>query len=68
MSDNQLQVVYSDGCCTKNGGTGAKAGIGIFWGPGDDISMILVAFWEIHKNYSLFQQFIEGLAMPGKLS
>lgn len=26
-------VVYSDGCCTNNGKYGAKAGIGVYWGP-----------------------------------
>ncbi|MCI4389532.1 hypothetical protein PGIGA_G00099160 [Pangasianodon gigas] len=26
-------VVYTDGCCTKNGKDGARAGIGVYWGP-----------------------------------
>lgn len=26
-------VVYTDGCCTKNGKHGARAGIGVYWGP-----------------------------------
>ncbi|XP_060773928.1 ribonuclease H1 [Neoarius graeffei] len=26
-------VVYTDGCCTKNGRNGARAGIGVYWGP-----------------------------------
>ncbi|XP_076849241.1 ribonuclease H1 isoform X2 [Brachyhypopomus gauderio] len=26
-------VVYTDGCCTGNGRTGARAGIGVYWGP-----------------------------------
>ncbi|KAK1796016.1 hypothetical protein P4O66_009115 [Electrophorus voltai] len=26
-------VVYTDGCCTGNGKTGARAGIGVYWGP-----------------------------------
>lgn len=26
-------VVYTDGCCTKNGRHGACAGIGVYWGP-----------------------------------
>lgn len=28
-------VVYSDGACKGNGQHGAKAGVGIWWGPGD---------------------------------
>ncbi|XP_060947408.1 ribonuclease H1 isoform X2 [Limanda limanda] len=26
-------VVYTDGCCTSNGKVGARAGIGVYWGP-----------------------------------
>ncbi|XP_061757117.1 ribonuclease H1 isoform X2 [Nerophis ophidion] len=26
-------VVYTDGCCTSNGKFGARAGIGVYWGP-----------------------------------
>lgn len=26
-------VVYTDGCCTGNGQKGARAGIGVYWGP-----------------------------------
>ncbi|KAL9980315.1 hypothetical protein ACROYT_G008881 [Oculina patagonica] len=26
-------VVYTDGCCTQNGRNGARAGIGVYWGP-----------------------------------
>ncbi|XP_036405727.1 ribonuclease H1 isoform X2 [Megalops cyprinoides] len=26
-------VVYTDGCCSRNGNTGARAGIGVYWGP-----------------------------------
>lgn len=26
-------VVYTDGCCSGNGKKGAKAGIGVYWGP-----------------------------------
>ncbi|KAG9347351.1 hypothetical protein JZ751_004918, partial [Albula glossodonta] len=26
-------VVYTDGCCTGNGRAGARAGIGVYWGP-----------------------------------
>uniref|UniRef100_A0A3B1K060 Ribonuclease H1 n=1 Tax=Astyanax mexicanus TaxID=7994 RepID=A0A3B1K060_ASTMX len=26
-------VVYTDGCCSRNGKTGARAGIGVYWGP-----------------------------------
>lgn len=26
-------VVYTDGCCSHNGCSGARAGIGVYWGP-----------------------------------
>ncbi|KAJ8274980.1 hypothetical protein COCON_G00096050 [Conger conger] len=26
-------VVYTDGCCSNNGNHGARAGIGVYWGP-----------------------------------
>ncbi|XP_068678343.1 ribonuclease H1-like [Montipora foliosa] len=26
-------IVYTDGCCTKNGRRGARAGVGVYWGP-----------------------------------
>ncbi|XP_019727134.1 ribonuclease H1 isoform X1 [Hippocampus comes] len=26
-------VVYTDGCCSSNGKCGARAGIGVYWGP-----------------------------------
>lgn len=26
-------VVYTDGCCTSNGRRGARAGLGVYWGP-----------------------------------
>jgi len=28
-------VVYTDGACSCNGTTGARGGIGVYWGPGD---------------------------------
>lgn len=27
-------VVYTDGCCCGNGRRRARAGIGVYWGPG----------------------------------
>ncbi|KAH7684543.1 RNH-1.0 protein, partial [Aphelenchoides avenae] len=34
-SDNpSAPVVYTDGACSKNGKSGAKAGYGVFWGDG----------------------------------
>lgn len=26
-------VVYTDGCCSRNGASSARAGIGVYWGP-----------------------------------
>ncbi|KAM9435932.1 ribonuclease H1 isoform 2-T2 [Clarias gariepinus] len=32
-------VVYTDGCCTKNGRDGARAGIGVYWGPNHPLNV-----------------------------
>ncbi|XP_053565699.1 ribonuclease H1 [Bombina bombina] len=32
-------VVYTDGCCSQNGRFKAKAGIGVFWGPGHPLNV-----------------------------
>ncbi|NP_001272732.2 ribonuclease H1 [Taeniopygia guttata] len=31
-------VVYTDGCCTSNGRSRARAGIGVYWGPGHPLN------------------------------
>ncbi|XP_051469918.1 ribonuclease H1 [Apus apus] len=31
-------VVYTDGCCSGNGRNRAKAGIGVYWGPGHPLN------------------------------
>ncbi|XP_034491906.2 ribonuclease H1 isoform X3 [Marmota flaviventris] len=35
-------VVYTDGCCSSNGRRRARAGIGVYWGPGHPLCMFLV--------------------------
>uniref|UniRef100_A0A8C4QEF1 Ribonuclease H1 n=1 Tax=Eptatretus burgeri TaxID=7764 RepID=A0A8C4QEF1_EPTBU len=37
MGDTPL--VYTDGCCTKNGRVGASAGIGVYWGPNHPLNL-----------------------------
>ncbi|CAL8233982.1 unnamed protein product [Boreogadus saida] len=32
-------VVYTDGCCSNNGRKGAKAGIGVYWGPNHPLNV-----------------------------
>lgn len=32
-------VVYTDGCCTSNGRHGARAGIGVYWGPSHPLNI-----------------------------
>ncbi|XP_061602634.1 ribonuclease H1 [Cololabis saira] len=32
-------VVYTDGCCSANGRKGARAGIGVYWGPGHPLNV-----------------------------
>ena len=31
--ESSFQVVYTDGACEGNGKAGARAGIGVYWGP-----------------------------------
>ncbi|NXN93388.1 RNH1 Ribonuclease, partial [Rhinopomastus cyanomelas] len=31
-------VVYTDGCCSSNGRSRARAGIGVYWGPGHPLN------------------------------
>uniref|UniRef100_A0AAA9TBG4 Ribonuclease H1 n=1 Tax=Bos taurus TaxID=9913 RepID=A0AAA9TBG4_BOVIN len=38
-------VVYTDGCCSSNGRKRARAGIGVYWGPGHPF-MKLVCFFK----------------------
>ncbi|XP_048951961.1 ribonuclease H1 isoform X3 [Canis lupus dingo] len=33
-SEGEFVVVYTDGCCSSNGRRRARAGIGVYWGPG----------------------------------
>uniref|UniRef100_A0A8C5L5R1 Ribonuclease H1 n=1 Tax=Jaculus jaculus TaxID=51337 RepID=A0A8C5L5R1_JACJA len=32
-------VVYTDGCCSSNGRRRARAGIGVYWGPGHPLNL-----------------------------
>lgn len=32
-------VVYTDGCCSANGKVGARAGIGVYWGPNHPLNV-----------------------------
>lgn len=32
-------VVYTDGCCSSNGQNRARAGIGVYWGPGHPLNV-----------------------------
>ncbi|KAJ3606965.1 hypothetical protein NHX12_026481 [Muraenolepis orangiensis] len=32
-------VVYTDGCCSRNGQKGARAGIGVYWGPNHPLNV-----------------------------
>ncbi|XP_054422665.1 ribonuclease H1 [Pteronotus mesoamericanus] len=32
-------VVYTDGCCSRNGRRRARAGIGVYWGPGHPLNV-----------------------------
>ncbi|XP_037007714.2 ribonuclease H1 isoform X1 [Artibeus jamaicensis] len=32
-------IVYTDGCCSRNGRRRARAGIGVYWGPGHPLNV-----------------------------
>ncbi|NXW76367.1 RNH1 Ribonuclease, partial [Hirundo rustica] len=38
VSGGDFAVVYTDGCCTGNGHNRARAGIGVYWGPGHPLN------------------------------
>ena len=55
VTDPSRHVVYTDGCCTRNGKKGAKAGIGVFWGDNDHRYIYKIKttfrFWMTHWLY-----------------
>ncbi|XP_064002009.1 ribonuclease H1 isoform X1 [Pogoniulus pusillus] len=38
-SAGDFAVVYTDGCCSGNGRNRARAGIGVYWGPGHPLNI-----------------------------
>ncbi|KAM9053588.1 ribonuclease H1 isoform 2-T4 [Megaptera novaeangliae] len=38
-SEGHSVVVYTDGCCSSNGRRRARAGIGVYWGPGHPLNV-----------------------------
>ncbi|XP_034856185.1 ribonuclease H1-like isoform X3 [Mirounga leonina] len=38
-SEGDFVVVYTDGCCSSNGRRRARAGIGVYWGPGHPLNV-----------------------------
>ncbi|XP_030044629.1 ribonuclease H1 isoform X3 [Microcaecilia unicolor] len=38
-SSGDSAVVYTDGCCASNGRSKARAGIGVYWGPGHPLNV-----------------------------
>lgn len=38
-SEGDFVVVYTDGCCCSNGRRKARAGIGVYWGPGHPLNL-----------------------------
>ncbi|MBV98474.1 Ribonuclease H1, partial [Eschrichtius robustus] len=42
-------VVYTDGCCCSNGRRRARAGIGVYWGPGHPLAEIHAACKAIEQ-------------------
>lgn len=37
--EGDFVVVYTDGCCSSNGRRRARAGIGVYWGPGHPLNV-----------------------------
>ncbi|XP_021569905.1 ribonuclease H1 isoform X3 [Carlito syrichta] len=38
-SEGDFVIVYTDGCCSSNGRRRARAGIGVYWGPGHPLNV-----------------------------
>ncbi|XP_077009205.1 ribonuclease H1 isoform X3 [Tamandua tetradactyla] len=43
----EFVVVYTDGCCSSNGRRRARAGIGVYWGPGHPLMELLIPWCQI---------------------
>ncbi|XP_073905191.1 ribonuclease H1 isoform X2 [Castor canadensis] len=39
LDEGDYVVVYTDGCCSSNGRRRARAGIGVYWGPGHPLNV-----------------------------
>lgn len=45
FDDDDGVVVFTDGCCFHNGKHGASAGLGVFWGEGEEyVAFFLLLF------------------------
>ncbi|XP_075717259.1 ribonuclease H1-like [Rhinoderma darwinii] len=38
-ANHNEQVVFTDGCCSRNGRSGAQGGIGVYWGPNNPLNV-----------------------------
>ncbi|XP_067324566.1 ribonuclease H1 isoform X3 [Anolis sagrei] len=38
VAEGEYAVVYTDGCCSSNGRSKARAGTGVYWGPGHPLN------------------------------
>ena len=47
VNDEGFLVVYTDGACENNGKVGAKAGIGVYFGPSHPMQVIDFFLWEL---------------------
>lgn len=54
-------VVYTDGCCEGNGKTGARAGIGVYWGPNHPLWVLIT-----HKLQYVFLPKVSVLCFYSK--
>ena len=57
-------MVYTDGGCTKNGKKGARAGIGVYWGPKN--TRYPLTFIMLVINHKIFCVFISQSSSCGR--
>ena len=63
-SSGDRPVVYTDGGCTKNGKKGARAGIGVYWGPKN--TRYPLTFIMLVINHKIFCVFISQSSSCGR--
>jgi ribonuclease HI len=54
-------IVYTDGACVNNGKPGARAGVGVFWGPGDPRNVSRLVHGSPSNNVAELEAILDAL-------